>query len=148
MRYTILPCGNLLFENMLIVAGWLSGFGDEVHESEYVSSGLKRLGPIDLLMLEALFQLFKSSDFTRRIRCGRSDRAWQSTVLRGIQMCLGILPARPLPGCICDLWASLMIQSHSVFPEALTAFKYYFLFQKTSCLPCSFFFFLNLTYPF
>lgn len=89
MRYTILPCGNLLFENMLIVAGWLSGFGDEVHESEYVSSGLKRLGPIDLLMLEALFQLFKSSDFTRRIRCGRDlwdgqgvtpDSHWSSRV--------------------------------------------------------------------
>jgi hypothetical protein len=135
MRYTILPFGNLLFENMLIFADWFSRFGGEVIGSEDVSSSLKGLGSIDLLMLEALFQLFKSSDFTRRIRCGRSDRAWQSIVLRGIQMCLGILPGRPLPGCICDLWVSLMNQSYSVFPEALTApvvFKYYFLFQKTS----------------
>ena len=52
--------------------------------------------------------------------CGRSDRAWQSIVLWGIQMCLGILPARPLPGCICDLKTTLTNQSCSVFPLALT----------------------------
>lgn len=52
--------------------------------------------------------------------CGRSDRAWQSIVLWGIQMCLGILPARPLPGCICYLKTTLTNQSYSVFPLALT----------------------------
>lgn len=34
-------------------------------------------------------------------------------------MRLGFLPARPLPGCICDLWATLTNQPYSVFPAAL-----------------------------
>lgn len=52
--------------------------------------------------------------------CGRSDIAWQSIVLWGNRMCLGILPAKPLPGCICDLKTTFMNQLYSVFPPTLT----------------------------
>lgn len=127
MRHTNLSSGNLLFENMVRVPDWFSGFGDELPRSEEVSSSSKCLVSIGLLMLGALFQLFKSSDFTQRISfffffwCGRSDRAWQSIVLWGIQMCLGILPASPLPGCVCDLKTHFNKSVVLCFPTGLNS---------------------------